>query len=161
MKEVIIIAALAKNNVIGNNGSIPWYIPEDFKRFKALTKNTIVIMGRKTWESLPEKFRPLPLRENIVISRNASFVATGAKVVSSLDDAITFAQSLVGEKIFLIGGRRVYEEGLRVADTLELTQVHASPDGDTLFPEVNKNEWDKVFVEDHDDFSFVTYKKKL
>ena len=139
MPEIIIIAAVAKNLVIGKNNQLIWNIPEDMAHFKALTQGHTVVMGRKTWESLPPRFRPLPGRRNIVITRQGSYQAPGAEIASSLDCAIALAKS--DPKLFIIGGAEIYAQALAKADSLELTEVDLSPDGDAWFPTLVDDEW--------------------
>ena len=135
---IILIAAVAKNGVIGRNNALPWHLPEDMKHFKALTTGHPVIMGRKTWESLPPKFRPLPQRSNIVVTRNAGYVAEGARVVTSMDAAREFG---AGEPAYVIGGAELYALALPLAQRLELTEIDADFSGDAFFPAFNRAEW--------------------
>lgn len=179
MAEIIIIAAVADNGVIGAGGTIPWHIREDFQHFKALTSGHPIIMGRRTWESLPRK--PLPGRLNLVVSRNpgALEVPEGVLAAPSLPAALELAathQSSATQapnathqssatKIFLIGGRRIYAEGLALADTLELTRVHQKPEGDTLFPDWQSPEtgsagWELTAAETHEGYTFETYRRR-
>lgn len=155
--EILIISAVAKNGIIGKNNTLPWHYPEDFKRFKTLTSGHAVVMGRKTYESLG---RPLPKRLNIVLSRREGLVIEGCTVASSLEEARDICLSSDEEKMWIIGGSGVYAEGLNVADFLELTEVHASFDGDTYFPTWDKSLWNEVFREKHDEYDFVKYKRK-
>ncbi len=153
-----LIAGIAQNNCIGNNGTLPWHIPEDLKHFKELTTNKTVVMGRKTWESLPEKFRPLPNRKNVVITRQTDYsVPEGVIVFSSIEDA--FAQ-LATEDIFIIGGAELYKQTIDHADALEMTHINQTVDGDAFFPQINAETWREISREDHDGFSFVRYEKK-
>ncbi len=156
MSEIIIIAAVSENNVIGKYGKIPWHISEDLQRFKRLTLNHPVIMGRKTYESLPVK--PLKDRVNIVLTRDRSFTSPSIVVKNSLKDALDYCKKY--DKAFLIGGQSVFEEGLKIADTLELTRVHGSYEGDAFFPEVNFNEWTLKNREDKTGYSFITYERE-
>jgi dihydrofolate reductase len=155
-----IIAALSDNNAIGLNNDLLWHIPEDMRHFKELTTGNTVIMGRKTWESLPTKFRPLPNRYNIVISRNPNYVAQGAAVFSSLTDAIAESEG----KIFVIGGGQIYEEALQHASVLHLTRVHTNIHADTFFPSINFDEWKLESIIPHENsqyrFSFLTLVRK-
>ena len=153
--EKIIVAAVAENNVIGNDGDIPWHIPEDLKHFKELTEGFPVIMGRKTFESLPESFRPLPNRKNIVLSRSG-FKAEGTVTAKSLEEAYSIAEQ-DSEKVFVIGGSAVYELALSECDRLEITRVHEEYDGDTYFPEIDDENWKEISRTEKDGFSFVTY----
>lgn len=158
--EKIIIAAVSENNVIGKDGDIPWDIPEDMTHFKKKTTGNTVIMGRKTYESLPDSFRPLPGRRNIVLTRSG--LENKPKDVieaSSLKDAWNSAEKF-SEKAFLIGGESVYRKGLSKVDKLEITRVHDEYDGDTYFPEINSEEWMIEEKDERDGFSFVTYSKR-
>jgi dihydrofolate reductase len=154
--EIIVIAAVAENNVIGSNGDIPWRIKEDFLRFKDLTVGYPCIMGRKTYLSLPR--RPLPGRENIVISSEEDYKAEGAVVVRSFNDAIECCRGK--GKAFICGGAAIYRLGLKVADTFELTKVHKSYEGDTFFPDVDFSEWTLLNEDKREGYSFLTYKRK-
>jgi len=155
MSEIIIIAAMAENRVIGKDNALPWSLKEDLARFKELTTGCPCIMGRKTWESLPKK--PLPGRLNVVISRSAAN-APGAVVVSSLQDAV---QHCAGhEKIFICGGASVYREAFSLADKIELTVIHRRYEGDAFFPEIDGAQWKKTAAVDFDGFSFISYSRK-
>lgn len=140
MPEIILIAAIARNGVIGKDNSLLWSIPEDMAHFKALTAGSAVLMGRKTWESLPERFRPLPGRRNIVISRQAGYVAPGAEVAPTPEKGIAIAST--AEKLFIIGGAEIYALTLPLADRLELTEVDLAPEGDAWFPEITTEHWE-------------------
>jgi dihydrofolate reductase len=165
MIEIIIIAALSENNVIGKSGDIPWRIKEDFKRFKEMTTGHPCIMGDKTYESLPENARPLPGRENIVLTFNKEYRPNGTTVFYSFDDAINYCKQRKYQKVFICGGASIYRIGLPVADTLELTRIHKNIEGDTFFPQIDFNAWDLEKKEDRVDttvgnYSFITYKRK-
>ncbi|WP_126443996.1 dihydrofolate reductase [Sulfuricystis multivorans] len=136
---IVIIAAVAKNGVIGKSNALPWRLPEDLQHFKALTLGHTVIMGRKTWESLPEKFRPLPGRENIVVTRNVDYVAPGATVAHSLAAALSKVGA--GGTAFVIGGAELYAHALPLADRLELTEIDVDVEGDAFFPAFARAEW--------------------
>lgn len=161
MNDVVIIAAVAKNGVIGSGRDIPWRISEDWKRFKAVTEGHAVVMGRQTWESLPK--RPLPGRRNIVLSRNPGFRPQGCVVVRSLADA--FAQVAENEKIFIIGGAAVYAEAMEFATSLDLTLLERDFEGDVRFPEVREDQWVLAGREERTDpmvgaYSWRTYVRK-
>lgn len=154
-----LIAAVARNGVIGKDNRLPWHLPADLRHFKTLTTGHAVIMGRKTWESLPEQFRPLPGRQNIVITRNAAYSAPGASVAASLPEAVAVA---TGEEAFVIGGAELYKAALPLADRLQLTELDAAFEGDTWFPERDPLQWREVERELHRDeagleFAFVRY----
>ena len=163
MSKICIIAAVAKNRVIGKDNQLLWHIPEDMKHFRELTRGKPVIMGRKTWESLPEKFRPLPGRQNIVVTRNKAYVAEGALLAGSLDEALKIADTAAAE-VFIIGGAEIYQQALLLADTLYLTEIDLSPEGDALFPEISPAEWtetarDKCQTSGHLAVEFVAYRR--
>jgi dihydrofolate reductase len=161
MSTISLVVAVAKNGVIGRDNTLPWRIPEDLKRFKALTMGKPVIMGRKTWDSLPKK--PLPGRTNIVITRNRAFRADGAIVVHSFADAVAKAGS--GE-IAVIGGEAIFAEALPIADIIHMTQVNASPEGDAFMPLINRAHWREASCDgphsaDGLQYSFVTLERYL
>jgi len=135
-----LIYARSANGVIGHEGKIPWSLPEDMVRFKQITTNTTVIMGRKTWESLPSKFRPLPDRKNIVLSRQQLNVPEGVEVLNSLEMAIDLCRHI--PQVWIIGGSSVYQEALDFADTIEETIVGVTCDGDAFSPKLGIDRWD-------------------
>lgn len=147
MTEIIIIAAVADNGVIGSKNDIPWRIGEDFKRFKRLTLGFPCIMGDATFASLPEASRPLPDRENVVLSLDPTYHAEGATVFHDFDAAIAYVRKQGVEKAFITGGATIYRLALKVADTLELTRVHRTYEGEIRFPEFDPKEWERVFDE--------------
>lgn len=165
--EIVFVVAIAENGVIGAGNAIPWRLKSDMIRLKALTIGKPVVMGRKTFESLP---RPLPGRTNIVITRDKDYRASGAVVTTSSADALNIARGdalrrSVAE-IAVLGGAEIYKQWLPSADRLEITEVHARPDGDTVF-EIDKAQWDEVARERHPagandsaDFSYVTYRRR-
>lgn len=159
MPEIVIIAAVAKNRVIGRDNQLLWHIPEDMAHFKALTAGHTVIMGRKTWESLPPRFRPLPGRRNIVISRQVDYPATGAELAESLEAALVLA---AGNTAFIIGGGEIYRQAMHVADRLELTEVDQTPAGDAWFPEFSLHDWQESAQRPLADEAgrFVTYRRQ-
>ncbi len=139
--RLTLIAAIARNGVIGKGNALPWHLPEDLKHFKQLTTGQAVIMGRKTWESLPPKFRPLPNRLNIVITRNADYLAPGATVVPSLPAAIAAAGLADNDEVFVIGGAETYAQALAIADRLQFTEIDADFEGDAHFPDWDRSQW--------------------
>lgn len=163
--SVILIAAVADNGVIGNGNSIPWRIKEDMQRFKKLTTGHPVIMGRKTYDSFPEKFRPLPERTNIVLTRDAlAFIKQygehpSVRLVISLEEGLGVGHSLHSD-IYIIGGGQVYAAALPFADKLELTRVHQKPEGDVFFPTFSSVDWSETNREDREGYSFLTYQNK-
>ncbi|MEN9558693.1 MAG: Dihydrofolate reductase [Candidatus Parcubacteria bacterium] len=154
----ILIAALSRNRCIGKAGKLPWDLPEDLRRFRQLTKGHPVVMGRKTWESLPEMFRPLPGRTNIVLTRQEGYtLPDGVEQYAHIAEALAAHKT---ETVFVIGGGEVYTQALPFADTLELTHVDQEVvDGDAFFPEIDPAAWRETAREDHDGFSFVTYQR--
>ena len=156
--EKILIAAVAENRVIGKDGDIPWHIPEDLQHFKEQTTGNTVVMGRKTYQSLPDSFTPLPDRENIVLTRSDFKPENDSvKVANSLEDAWEKSSK---EKVFIIGGAGIYRQTIDKADKMILTEVHQNYDGDTYFPDYSKDQWSEEIREDHENFSFVTYHRE-
>nr|AIA18965.1 Dihydrofolate reductase [uncultured bacterium] len=131
--------AIARNNVIGKNNELPWYIPEDLKHFKELTTGHTVIMGRKTYESIIARLgKPLPNRRSVVITSNTEYpVAEGVVKYTNLEEAIA-AEDGPDKQVFLIGGQRIFAEGLQFANTIYTTEIHKDFDGDIYFPEFDK-----------------------
>lgn len=139
-----LIWAMSENRVIGHNGGLPWHLPDELKHFKAKTIGSAVIMGRKTWESLP--IQPLPKRQNIVVTRNRDYEASGAQTADSLDAAIDL---VAGDTAFVIGGASLFAEAIARAHRLELTVVHDTYTGDTIMPKVDWDNWSLVGDEFH------------
>jgi dihydrofolate reductase len=163
--EVVLLVAVADNGVIGAGGAIPWRLKTDQQRLKAMTINKPVVMGRKTFVSLR---RPLPQRTNIVVTRDQNYRAAGAVVTTSFADAravaIGDALRRSATEIAVIGGAEIYAQWMDIADRLELTEVHVSPDGDTRFAAIDKAVWQEVArvrnpagADDSAEFSYVTY----
>ena len=142
MSEIVLVVAIADNGVIGKDGGIPWHISEDLKRFKALTLNHTIVMGRKTWDSLPKK--PLPGRVNVVVTRQKDWSAEGAITASSLGQATAGTSGT----LMVIGGAEIYERALPLASRIELTEVHKNFDGDARF-ELDRRGWHETAREDH------------
>lgn len=151
---VSIIVAKSKNNVIGSNGSIPWDIPKDLKYFKELTEGNTVIMGRKTYESLPKDKKPLPNRINIVITRDINFTANGCMVVGSLEEAILKIDNR--KDTFIIGGGEIYKQAINFVDKIYITEINDEYEGDTYFPEIS-DKWNLVDVKESKECNFMTY----
>ena len=163
MSRLALVLAVADNGVIGSAGAIPWRIPADMRRFKALTIGKPVIMGRKTWESLPKK--PLPARLNIVVTRDTSFKAEGAEVVHSLDDAILRAEREASDEIAVVGGAEIYLAALPRTDVIHLTEVHVDASGDVRMPAFDRAIWREAAREAHETdgglrYSYVTLARK-
>ena len=156
------IVAASANNVIGVDGELPWDIPEDMKFFRTKTSKKIIIMGRKTFESVGH---PLPNRLNIVISRQENYKADGADVFTNLTDAIEFAKTKTDEydsEIFIIGGGEIYKQSLSLIDKVYLTRIHKTIEGDAHYPDTSENEFKVVDKSDRQEpvpFSFLTYER--
>ena len=163
---ISIIVAIAENNVIGKDNTLIWHLPADMKYFKEKTTGHCVITGRKNYESIPEKFRPLPNRTNIVITRQTNYAAPGAIVVSSIDNAIAKAKESNDEEIFIIGGAEIYKQSIHLVDKLYITQIHHFFEGDAYFPPIDPTIWKQTQIQNFradeknkHDYSFVEYKK--
>lgn len=158
--SISLIAAISKNNVIGRDNDLPWHIPEDLDFFKKMTKGKVVMMGRKTWESIPEKYRPLPARTNVVISRQLDYkVPEGVYLFEDVDIALDYFK---GQDIMISGGGQIYTATIDKADTLYITHVEQEiPNGHAFFPEIDATKWKEVERTDRDGYSFVTYKKSV
>jgi len=155
-----IIVATAKNRVIGVNNTLPWHLPEDLKRFRALTTGHHIIMGRKTYDSLG---RLLPGRTTVIVTRNQAYKVEGAIVVHSLEDAIAACGG--DQEVFLIGGAELYQDGLKLANKLYITEIDAEYEGDAFFPEFDLSEWNEAAAESYISvnglgFRYLTYQRK-
>ncbi len=158
----ILIAAAAENNALGKDNQLVWHLPDDFKRFKQLTRHHYIIMGRKTFESFPQ---PLPDRTHIIITRQASYEVPGCIVVKSIEEALEAAPK--NEDVYVIGGGEIYHLAMPLADAIELTRVHGHFDADAYFPVIEPGEWQLVASEYHPkdekhrvDFTYETYHRK-
>ena len=167
--EIVMIVAIAENGVIGAGGTIPWRLKSDMQRLKALTMGKPIVMGRKTFESFPRG--PLPGRTNIVVTRDAAYRAAGAVVTTSFADARAIATGdalrRFATEIAIIGGAEIYAQWMACADRLEITEVHARPDGDTRFAAIDAKDWEEVArvrnpagPGDSADFSYVTFRRR-
>jgi dihydrofolate reductase len=145
MVEIGLVAAVSRNGIIGNAGGLPWRLPSDLKRFKALTLGKPVIMGRKTWDSLPRQ--PLPGRVNIIMTRDTTFRAEGAHCVSSVEDAVRCAEESGATQANVIGGGEIYAAFLPRAQRMYLSIVDVDAEGDTSFPDINFSQWLEVRTE--------------
>lgn len=159
--QLNMIYASANNGVIGHNNQLPWHLPEDMARFKQLTTGWPVIMGRKTWDSLPSRFRPLPGRTNIVVTRQPGWQASGASVASSVEDAISQCRQV--EQAWVIGGAQIYAAAEPLADRIEVTQIAHNFEGDAFAPPLGP-QWMESARQAHVsssglNFSFITYTK--
>ena len=161
IKGVTIIAAAGENDALGKNNKLIWYLPEDLKRFKKLTSGHAIIMGRKTFESMP---KALPNRRNIIITRNKNYLAKEAEVCSNVEDAISLVKNDL--QPFIIGGGEIYRQSMALANRIELTRIHKEFDADTFFPNIPDSKWKLISTESHSDFksnnlnySYLTYIK--
>ena len=143
---ISLILARADNGVIGADGSLPWRLPDDLRRFKSLTMGKPCIMGRKTWDSLPK--RPLPGRTNIVVTRDRAFAAEGAVVAHSFEAALGRAQQENPAEIMVIGGAEIFAAAMPRADRIHLTEIHAAPEGEVRFPAFAPQQWRETARED-------------
>jgi dihydrofolate reductase len=159
---ITMIAAVAENNALGKNNLLLWHLPDDFKRFKSITSNHYIIMGRKTFESFP---KPLPNRTHVVITNQKKYKAPeGVIIVNNIQEALKAAQA--EEEIFIIGGGEIYNQFLSLADKIELTHVHASFEADAFFPSIDLDQWNIVAEDFHDidekhaiSFTYKTYER--
>ncbi len=149
--RVELIVAVDENNGIGKNNDLLWHLPDDLKFFKQQTTGHIVIMGRKNYESIPEKYRPLPNRENVVLTRNASYRAEGCKVFHSLEECLDFYKNEEDRIVFITGGGEIYKQSIEqdLVDQMYITTVHATYDADTFFPEIDASTWKSEIVLEH------------
>lgn len=160
---IAIVVAVAENNVIGKDNQLIWHLPADLRFFKNLTMGHPIIMGRKTYESIG---KPLPGRTTVIITRQQDFEAPGCIVVNSIDEAIAKAQT-IDQDVYIIGGAEIYKQALAKTDTIYLTRVHHTFDGDTFFPELDGADWEVTSEEKHEpdeknkySYSFITLKQK-
>jgi len=153
---VVLIAAVARNGVIGADGAIPWHLPADFAHFKATTLGHTLVMGRATYDSIG---RPLPGRTTIVLTRDPEWSADGVLVADSLPAALALARDLPGD-VFVAGGAQVYAAALPLADEQVVTEVHAEPEGDTFYPAVDRSAWREVTREPHEGFDVVRWERR-
>lgn len=159
MTTVSLIVAVAHNRVIGVNNTLPWHLPEDLKRFRALTTGHHIIMGRKTYESLG---RLLPGRTTVIVTRNKAYNVEGALIADSLEEAISLCKD--DNEAFVIGGAELYKDALKLADKLYLTEIDLQVEGDAFFPEFQESEWKETSREAHTSaqglpFSYITYNR--
>lgn len=163
---VSLIVAVSENLTIGKDNDLPWHLPDDMKYFMEATKGHHVIMGRKNYDSIPTKFKPLPNRTNIVVTRKEKFEAPGCVVVHSIEDGLSFAMKHDETEAFIIGGAEIYKQGLKFTQRMYITEIEASIEGDTHFPAFDNNEWEEVSRIHHDKddrhkyaFDFVIYER--
>ncbi len=161
--KLAVIAAVARNGAIGLAGTMPWQLKADLAHFRRTTMGCPVVMGRKTWDSLPAAFRPLPGRRNVVVTRSADWRADGAEAAASLDGALDRLRE--AERVFVIGGGELYAQALPRADEVVLTEIDADFDADTFLPAWDRAAFDEVSRERHDGdapwpYAFVTYRRR-
>jgi len=163
--RLALVAAVARNGIVGRDGGLPWHLPEDLRHFRTLTQGHPVVMGRRTWDSLPPRFRPLPGRRNVVVTRQPAWAANGAEAVASLPAALALLRG-VGQ-VFVIGGAELYAAALPLADALELTEIDRDYEGDVSFPDVGRAAWTEVRREVHapgadgtPPYAFVSYVRR-
>ena len=160
------IAAVAENLVIGRDNDLVWRLPDDMKYFMETTQQHYVIMGRRNYESIPHKFRPLPKRVNIIVTQQDGYEANNCIICNSIEEAIEIARQDEQDEVFIIGGGQIYAQAIDLADRLYITEIKASFEGDTFFPEIDKAEWQEISRIPHrkDDrhnheFDFVIYER--
>ncbi|HLG03107.1 MAG TPA: dihydrofolate reductase [Bacteroidia bacterium] len=165
--KISIIVAASENNAIGKNNDLLWRLPKDVKFFKEKTMGHCIVTGRKNYESIPARFRPLPGRTNIIITRNRQYEAPGAAIVHSLQEAIGKAKQSGETELFVIGGGEIFSEVFPQTDVIWYTRVHAQFDADVYFPELDPSEWKETWREEHvaDEkhaygFTFLKYERK-
>ena len=166
MKNISLIVAISENQVIGKNNKLAWNLPDDMNYFSSITSGHSVIMGRKNWESIPNKYRPLPNRRNIVVTRNKNYKAEKAEIVGSIEKAIKISRNNSDEEIFIIGGGEIYKDSFKFIDKLYITEIKSKIEGNTYFPNWDRNEWTEISRINHPsdkihkyEFDFVILKK--
>lgn len=165
--NISIIVAVAQNNVIGKDNRLIWHLPADMKFFKEKTTGHCVVMGRKSYEALPENFRPLPNRTNIIITRQNKYSEQGAVVLNSLEAAINFAREKGESECFIIGGGEIFREAIPLTNKIYLTKIFKKFEGDTFFPDLDETKWMQTeYHEHHPDeknkfhYAFFTFIRK-
>jgi dihydrofolate reductase len=161
--RISLLAAVARGGVIGRDNTIPWRLPEDMQRFRELTMGHPVLMGRRTWDSLPDRYRPLPGRRNVVLTRDPSWHSDGAERAGSVDEALALIAGAT--QVFVIGGAEVYAATLPLADELLVTEIELAVDGDAFFPVFDRDAFEVTSRETHvsadgTPFAFVTYRRR-
>ncbi len=145
--RIAYVVAMDENRLIGRNNDLPWRLPDDLSWFRRQTIGKPCVMGRKTYDSLPDRFRPLPGRLNIVVTRNRHYEAPGAVVVHSVEEALKAAGDV--EEIIIVGGADLFRRLLPIVDRLYLTRVHGAVEGDVYFPEFDPAQWQEIYLEEH------------
>ena len=148
MTKVSLIVAMDRNRGIGRDNDLMWHLPNDMRFFKETTENQIVVMGRKNYDSIPEKYRPLPNRENVILTKNTSFEASNCSVFHSLDAALSAYQSDKNRKFFIIGGGQIYKLALeaKILEEMFITHIDGNYDADTFFPDFDESDWNKELL---------------
>ena len=164
---ISMIAAVATNRVIGKDNDLVWRLPDDMKYFMETTKDHYVIMGRKNYESIPHKFRPLPNRVNIIITKQKDYKAPDCIITNTIEEALDYARDQAQEEVFVIGGGQIYKQSLQLAHKLYITEVKEHFEGDTYFPDFDHREWNEISRKHHykdekhqHEFDFVIYTRK-
>jgi dihydrofolate reductase len=145
--RIAYVVAMDDNRLIGRNNDLPWRLPDDMRWFREQTMGKPCIMGRKTYDSLPDRFRPLPGRLNVVVTRNADYQASGAVVVHSVENALQAAGD--AEEVIIVGGADLFRRLMPVVDRLYLTQVHGTAEGDVFFPPFDQQSWREIYRQEH------------
>ncbi|HWB64585.1 MAG TPA: dihydrofolate reductase [Chitinophagales bacterium] len=166
--KISMVVAASENNAIGLKGKLLWHLPKDMQFFKDVTEGHYVLMGRKSWEALPPKFRPLPKRPNVVITRQPGYEATGATVVPTIEAGVELARQNAEQELMVIGGGEIYKQALPVTNKVYLTRVHhVFDEADAYFPELNEGEWEITSTIKHTadekhrySFDFLVYERK-
>jgi dihydrofolate reductase len=153
---VTIVAAVAANGVIGRDGGLPWHLPDDLKQLKRLTRGHVLVMGRRTFESIG---RPLPDRTTVVVTRQRDWRADGVLTAPGVPEALAHAAQ-IDDQVFVLGGHEIFRLALPVADAMVISRVDARPDGDTVFPPVDWSGWEQTAREPYDGFEVVTYRRR-
>lgn len=164
--KIVAIVAVAENGAIGKNNRLLWRLPNDMKFFRDHTVGHCIVTGRRNYESIPEKFRPLPERTNIVITRQKNYHAPGAIVVPTIESALEEAQRRGEDKLCIIGGGEIYRQTMEITDEVLLTRVHHSFEADTFYPELDPKVWIETWREEHKadekhayDYTFIRYER--
>jgi dihydrofolate reductase len=164
--NISLIVAVSENNVIGRNNDLPWHLPADMKYFKDTTMGHCVVMGRRNFQSIPDRFRPLAGRTNIVVTRQSDFRAEGTIAAHSIEEALQLARSKGESECFIIGGGEIFSQSLEVCDRVYLTRIHHVFDGDVFFPALNPEAWKEVSRKDFPEdvknkypFTFFVYER--
>ena len=164
---ISLIAAVAENNVIGKDNDLVWHLPDDMRYFMETTEGHHVLQGRKNFYSVPEKYRPLKNRVNIIVSRQPDLEIEGCVVKNSIEEGIAYAENMGEKELFIIGGGEIYAQSMHLADKIYITEIKSSFEGDTYFPELDSSEWGEISRVTHEidekhlsEFDFVVLERK-